>query len=57
MAKLFLDIAFVDLDRGGKACAKGIARELEGPLNLAEIAAHAYSHCGPFHAPVDLLVV
>lgn len=33
---LFLDIAFVDLGRGGKPCAKRMTRALEGALDLVE---------------------
>jgi hypothetical protein len=57
MTKLFLDVAFVDLGRGGKIRTKGMTGELEGALDLAEIAANACGHCSGFHKPRHLLVV
>jgi hypothetical protein len=49
MAKLFLDVTFVDLGRRGKASVKGMTGELEGAFDLAEIAANACGDCCPFH--------
>ncbi len=57
MTKLFLDIAFVDLGRGGETRSQRMTGELEGALDLAEITVNAGRHRSPFHKPGYLLVV